>query len=139
MPNQQPIIADASGRRMFACSPIAVLPIIVREDERILLLAHPKRHGAWEVVNGALEAEETLLEGVLRETREEVGPDVRVRPLGTVHAYTFYYDDRLQYLLSVCYLLAYEGGEIQPGDDMYGSQAHWWSLDELADDRVRLI
>jgi ADP-ribose pyrophosphatase YjhB (NUDIX family) len=139
MPNQQPVITDAGGRRMFACSPIAVLAVIVREDERILLLAHPKRQGAWEVVNGALEAEETLLEGVLREIREEVGPAVRAHPLGTVHAFTFYYDEHVQYLLSVCYLLAYDGGEVQPGDDMRGSQARWWGLDELADESVRLI
>ena len=139
MPNQQPLVADASGRRLFACSPVALLAIIVREDEHVLLLAHPKRHGQWEVVNGALEAKETLLEGLLREIREELGPSVHVRPLGTAHAFTFYYDDHVQYLVSLCYLLAYEGGTIQPGDDMLGSQVRWWSLDELGDDQVRLI
>jgi hypothetical protein len=64
---------------------------------------------------------------------------VRVRPLGTVHAYTFRYDEVVQYMISIVYLLAYEGGPIEPGDDMRGSQYRWWRLNELLDDRVRLI
>jgi ADP-ribose pyrophosphatase YjhB (NUDIX family) len=138
MPNQQPTVTDTRGRQ-FACSVVAVLGIIVDEDRRLLLLAHPARRGTWEVINGALEAEETVLEGVLREVREEAGPDVRVRPLGTVHASTFRYDDTVQYLISLCYLLAYEGGEIQPGDDMRGSQYRWWSLEELANEGVQVV
>src|SRR5688572_13072672 len=98
MPNHQPIITAAHGKRTFACSAAAVLAFIVDAHERILLLAHPKRRGEWEVVNGALEAEETILDGVLREIREEVGPAVQVQPLGTVHAWTFWYDDTVQYM-----------------------------------------
>ncbi len=139
MPNQQPAITDALRRRTFACCAVAVLAFLVDADERILLLAHPQHKGEWEVVNGALNAEETLLDAVLRETREEIGDSVRARPLGTVHASTFYYDDNVQYMLSVCYLLAYEGGPVQPGDDMRGSAFRWWSLDELSDEQVRLI
>ena len=139
MPNQQPTISDASGRRLFACSVVGLLAFIIDEDERILLLAHPRRNGEWEVVNGALEAAETIVEGILREVREEAGPDVKVRPLGTVHAFTFYYDDHVQYLLSLCYLLAYQGGQVQPGDDMRGSQFRWWSLPELEDEQVKII
>ena len=61
------------------------------------------------------------------------------RPLGTVHAYTFRYDDNVQYMISLCYLVAYEGGAIYPSDDMQGSAFHWWSLDELEDDRVKVL
>jgi len=42
-------------------------------------------------------------------------------------------------MLSVAYLLAFEGGEIQPGDDMEGSEYRWWSLDEMASEDVELI
>ena len=48
---------------------LSVLAFVVNEKEEILLLAHPKREGGWEVVNGALEAGETVLEGALRETK----------------------------------------------------------------------
>lgn len=138
MPNQQPVIAAVNGRQ-FSCSAAAVLAFIVDAEERILLLAHPRRKGEWEVVNGALDASETLLEGVLREVHEEAGPAIQVQPLGTVHAYTFHFDDNVQYMLTICYLLAYQGGEIITGDDMQGSQYRWWRLDEIADPQVKLI
>jgi ADP-ribose pyrophosphatase YjhB (NUDIX family) len=139
MPNLQPRITAANGRRQFACSAAGVLAFIVDDQERILLLSHPRRAGMWEVVNGALEAEETVLVGVLREVREEVGPTARVRPLGTVHTWTFRYDDTVQYMISIGYLLAYEGGAIEPGDDMLGSQYRWWRLEEVAAAHVQLI
>lgn len=135
----QPTITTVDGKRRFACAPVAVLAIILNRQEEILLLSHPQREGAWEVVNGALEANETVLEAALRETREETGADVRVRPLGTVHVTAFHYDERVRYMLSIAYLLAYEGGEIQPGDDMAGSDYHWWALDKLLSPDVNLI
>ncbi len=111
----------------------------MNEREELLLLSHPRRPGCWEVVNGALEAAETLLDGVLREVREELGAAVRVRPLGVVHAYTFAYDAYAPYMLSLCYLLAYEGGRVVPGDDMAGSQYRWWTLAQVAAEAPRLI
>jgi 8-oxo-dGTP diphosphatase len=139
MPSQQPYVTTVDGKRRFACSPVAVLVFIVNEREEVLLLAHPKREGGWEVVNGALEAGETVLEAALRETREEVGTDIWIHPLGTVHVSTFHYDEEVQYMLSVGYLMGYEGGEVEPGDDMEGSEYRWWSLEELADEAVRII
>lgn len=139
MTNYQPQVTTIDGKRSFACSPAAILVYIVDEQERVLLLAHPKREGAWEVVNGGLEAGETVLEGALRETREEAGPDIRVRPLGAVHIATFHYDENVRYMLSLGYLMAYEGGEIRPGDDMVGSQYRWWRLDELVEEEAKLL
>ena len=131
MPNQQPTITDARGKRQFAASAAAVLGFVVNPEERILLLAHPKRAGMWEVINGALDAAETVLDGALREVHEEAGAQLELRPLGIVHAYTFRYDDNVQYMISLCYLFAYEGGPVEPGDDMAGSAIHWASVDEI--------
>jgi 8-oxo-dGTP pyrophosphatase MutT (NUDIX family) len=61
-----PTITSSEGRR-FANAPAALLAFIVNEDERILMLSHPNSAGRWEVVNGALEHGETLLDGCLRE------------------------------------------------------------------------
>ena len=111
----------------------------MNEREEILLLAHPDQPGGWQVVNGAMEAGETALEAALRETYEEAGSSIRIRPLGTVHVSAFHYDERVRFMLSVAHLLAYEGGEIQPGDDMEGSEYRWWSLDEMASEEVELL
>ena len=139
--HEQPLVTNAEGTRSFACSAVALQSIVVSADEKILLLSSPKRNpgGAWQVVSGALEAEETILEGVMRETYEELGGDLRVRPLGAVHVQTFHYDEKVQYMIAVYYLLAYEGGEVHPGDDMQGSQFRWWSIPELDDEAVKIV
>ena len=124
-------IDDALGRRAFACFPVAVLAIIIAPDESVLLLNRPTRLGEWEVVAGALEASETIVDGLLREVGEELGPEIDVQPLATVHASTFRYDENVTHMISLAFVLAYRGGDIQPGDDMRGSAFRWWTAAEL--------
>lgn len=133
----QPLVRTSGGRH-FACSPAAVLVFIVDEAERFLLLRHPRREG-WEIVNGALDAGESVLDGALREAAEEAGASVRLRPLGAVHVQTFHYDADVRYMLSLMYLMAYEGGTVQPGDDMVGSEARWFTVEELMDESLNVI
>ncbi len=135
----QPTIQTVDGKRHFACSPAAVLGYIVNEREEILFLSSPKRPGWWENINGALEAGESVLDGVLRETREEVGEEIRVRPLGTLHVSTYHYDDNARYMLSLSYVLAYEGGAVIPGDDMVGSEVKWLSYSEIVSGDYQLL
>lgn len=141
MSDLQPFVNNKKGTRRFACSAVALQAVVVSPEERILLLSSPTRHpdGAWQVVSGALEAGETVLEGTLREAHEELGSEVRVRPLGTIHVQTFHYDESVQYMIAIYYLLAYEGGEVQPGDDMLGSQSRWWSIAELEEQNVNVV
>ena len=113
MPNTPPVITNVSGTRRFAGSAVALQAVVVNAAEQILLLASPTRHpdGAWQVVSGALEAGETVLEGTLREVREELGA-IQVRPLGTVHVETFHYDAQVQFMIGIYSLLVYEGGDV---------------------------
>jgi hypothetical protein len=48
-----------------------------------------------------------------------------------VHAHTFHFDAQTRYMIGIHYLLAYEGGEVQPGDDMHDAHYRWWSIEEL--------
>lgn len=139
-PDAQPFVQTTKGRR-FAASAVAIQAVVVNADEQILLLSSPKRNtnGTWQVVSGGLEAGETVLAGALREAHEELGPDIRLRPLGTLHAQTFHYDENVQYMIAIYYLFAYEGGEVHPGDDMADSQYQWWSVAELEADKVKVV
>jgi ADP-ribose pyrophosphatase YjhB (NUDIX family) len=138
LPNQQPLVTDTRGRQ-FACSAAGVLAFIIDDQERFLLLSSPKRPGRWEVVNGALNAGETLLDGAIREIREEAGASIQVRPLGVVHAYTFRYDDIVQYMISIAFLFAYQGGEVIPGDDMGGSGVAWFTVEQIERGEIDVI
>lgn len=132
MSTLQPFVITAGPKhRQFTTSAVAVQAIIVNQAEQVVLLESSTRKQGWQVVSGALEAGETLLAGTLREVYEELGPNIQVRPLGTVHAETFHYDEQVQYMLSTYYLFAYQGGNIKPGDDMLGSEYRWWILPEL--------
>jgi 8-oxo-dGTP pyrophosphatase MutT (NUDIX family) len=137
-PRESRRIAASSGRS-FATFPAAVVVAIVNRREQLLLLESPRRPGWWEPVNGAVEDEETLLEAALREVREEAGGDLRVRPLGVVHASTFAYDARVRRMISVVYLMAHEGGEVLPGDDMSGSRVRWATVSAIESERLRLV
>lgn len=136
-PGQTPVVVNERGRR-FACAPAALLVFLINEHEEFLLLRHPNRAG-WEVVNGALEANETLADGALREVREEAGAEVQVRLLGPVHIQNFHYDQRVRYMLSLSFVAAYEGGDVVPGDDMTGSEAGWFDLATLEDETFPVL
>lgn len=128
---KQPIVVSQGGRR-FATSAVALQGIIINEAEQLLLLSSPRRNGAseWQTVSGGLEASETILDGMLREVREEVG-EIAVRPLTVLHSHTFHYDKHVPFMVGIYYLLRYEGGQVIPGDDMAGSAFKWWDLAEL--------
>lgn len=139
MPAGHPPSISASSGRVFATQPAAVVVAIVNAREELLLLESPRRPGWWEPVNGAVEAGETLIEAALREVREEAGPGLRVRPLGVVHASTFAYDPIVTRVISVTFVMAHDGGEVVPGDDMRGSRVHWATNDEIDSERLRLV
>lgn len=40
-------------------------------------------------------------------------------------------------MIGIHYLLAYEGGEVQPGDDMHDAHYRWWSIEELTAPNIR--
>ena len=123
-----PTIKDDHGRS-YACYPIAILNFVVDSEGRILMLCPPGDQEQWEVPSGALEANESVLEGAVRESGEELGDAVRLRPVGAVHTQTVEF--RTIPLISVSYLYFYEGGAIEPGSDMSGATVGWWSIDEL--------
>jgi hypothetical protein len=42
-------------------------------------------------------------------------------------------------MISIAYLLAYDGGAVEPGDDMRASAYRWWSLDAVERERPELL
>lgn len=127
----QPTITAQNGRS-FPAYAVALQAIIINDHEEFLMLLSPTRNQGWQIVSGGLDAEETILDGTLREVGEEIGTDAKVRPLGLVHSQTFQYDPGIPHMIGTYYLFAYESGPIVPGDDMVGSDVRWWSLAELA-------
>ncbi len=139
MPLMQPTLTSADGQRTFACSAAAVLAFVFDSRERLLLLAPPESPDEWEVISGGMEADETVLEAMLREIREEAGPDFNVRPLANLHTSSFHYDDAVGRLISVAFVLAHEGGQVVASDDMAGAKVHWASLEEIESGQLKVV
>jgi ADP-ribose pyrophosphatase YjhB (NUDIX family) len=129
----QPELVGANGRRFPGFAAAVLVFIIDPSTRRVLLLSSPAKRGraGWEIVNGGLEAGETLLDGVRREAAEEAGPSVRLRVLGVAHASTWHYDDEIPHMISTFFVASYLGGDVEPGDDMAGSAVRWATLDEV--------
>jgi len=132
-----PRLKSANGRREFACFPAAILGFIFNDEGEILLLSHPETSGAWQVINGAVEDGESPVAALLRETAEEAGPAVRIRPVACVHAFLFRYDERVQAMFSIAYAATYLGGGIVPGSDMAGSEWRWVGLSDIESGEIR--
>ena len=129
----QPELVGLNGRRFAGFAAAVLVFLIDPSTRRFLLLSSPAKRGrdGWEIVNGGLEAGETVLEGVRREVAEEAGPDVRIRVLGAVHSWTYRYDDSVTHMLSLAFVAAYDGGAVVPGDDMAGCEVKWATLEEV--------
>lgn len=123
-----PKIIGKNGRE-FDCFPAAVLVIVINDKKEILFFSHG--HNKWEVIAGGLERGETILEGAKRELHEEAGADIVADPIGVVHAKTFKYDEVIQDMISVYYVMRYKKGCIFPGDDMKGAIFEWWSIEKI--------
>lgn len=80
--------------------------------------------GGWEFPGGKLAANETPLEGLIRELREEL--NIEVRSAQRVVAYTHQYADRAIHL-DLWYVTDYVGTPISAE----GQSIKWITLDEL--------
>jgi 8-oxo-dGTP pyrophosphatase MutT (NUDIX family) len=124
-----PCITSLNGRT-FATFPVAVLGYVVDKSGQFLLMRRPTGL-KWEIPSGVLERGEAPLDGIYRELREELGADAVVDVLGLVHAVQINFDERINSLISLGFLVHHKTGDIVPGDDMAGAEFSWHCLEEL--------
>lgn len=125
----KPTAQSSDGNRTFVCFPAAVMVFHININEEFLMLS--AGNDMWEVVSGALEDSETILDGALRESLEELGSRIRITPLGVVHTLSFQYDDAIRDMISILYVMRFDGGAVVPGDDMLGAEYQWWDIDHI--------
>ncbi len=134
-----PTLKSADGRREFSCFPAAILGFIFNDAGEVLLLCHPDTPERWQVINGAIEVGESPVAALFRETAEEAGSAIRIRPVACVHTFLFRYDVQVRAMLSIAYAATYLGGDVVPGSDMAGSAFRWVGLSEIESGTVRPI
>ena len=65
---------DYQGGEVYQSGWVTIAAVL--DDEDRMLLVYDEDMGAWDVPGGTIFASETLIEGVVREVREEAGVDI---------------------------------------------------------------
>jgi ADP-ribose pyrophosphatase YjhB (NUDIX family) len=120
-------------KREYPGAPIVAVGVIIRQDDRIILIRRAKEpsQGLWTFPGGAIELGETLQAAARREALEETGLAIEVGAVATV------LDNvvrdglgRVQYhYVIVDFFARPVGGWLRPGSDV--DDARWFGLSEL--------
>uniref|UniRef100_A0A7V4XRQ4 NUDIX domain-containing protein n=1 Tax=Acidobacterium capsulatum TaxID=33075 RepID=A0A7V4XRQ4_9BACT len=121
-------------QREYPSAPITGVGAVIIDHGRVLLIQRGQEplKGEWSLPGGALELGETLMEGIMREVREETG--LLVEPITVVEVFDRIVRDeqgrvRYHYVL-VDFLCRVTGGALACASD--AADARWATLDELA-------
>ena len=120
-------------RREYPEAPVVAVGVIIRQDERLVLIRRAKEpsKGRWTFPGGAIELGESLQEAARREAREETGLLIEVGEVATVvDNVVREAGGRIRYhYVIVDYYARPGGGSLQPGTDV--SAARWVGLADL--------
>jgi ADP-ribose pyrophosphatase YjhB (NUDIX family) len=124
----------AVGHDLLLLPSVSVLP--VDAAGRLLLVRHAGHHDGWAVLGGAVEVGESPAQAAVRETREEIGVQVRLVRLldvlgGPDYEVSYPNGDRTAYVTAM-YEAAIIGGSPAVRDDELSDLA-WFTPAQLAD------
>lgn len=120
------------GHELLLLPCVSVLP--VDEGGRVLLAWHAGHNDGWGTVGGAVDPGESPAEGAIREAREEIGVEIRLRCLldvlgGPDYEVTYPNGDRTAYVTAV-YEASIVKGVPAPADGEL-SEVAWFTREEL--------
>jgi len=109
-------------------NPTPAAGTLVEDNGHVLLIRRgvPPRRGYWAFPAGYVEADESVEEAAIRETREETGLEVALDALWNVYSFE---DATHQRGVLILYRAHVIGGELRPGDD--AAEARWFAPQDL--------
>ena len=124
----------AVGHDLLLLPSVSVLPI--DQAGRLLLVRHAGHHDGWGILGGAVEVGESPAEAAVRETREEIGVEVRLVRLldvlgGPDYEVSYPNGDRAAYVTAI-YEAAITNGSPAAGDDELSDVA-WFAPAQLTE------
>ena len=113
--------------RRYPSRPVVGVGAIITDGDRVLLVRRGREPsmGLWSIPGGMLELGESLVQGIRREVREEVGLEVRVLEIVEVLDRVIYDDDgKIEYhYVLVDYVCKPLSGTLRVADD--ADAAEW--------------
>ena len=130
-------------QREFPQAPLIGVGAVIVQDGRVLLVQRGRdpMKGQWTLPGGVLEVGESLVEGVIREVREETGLDVEVLELVELLDRIHREDGRVRFHYVIAdYLCRVTGGELHAASDAdavrWIERAEWNSHSALKIDPI---
>ncbi len=134
---------ETQVQREFPQSPLVGVGAVIVEESRVLLVRRGSEplKGHWTLPGGVLEVGESLIEGVVREIREETGLEVEVIELIELLDRIHRDNGRVRYHYVIAdYLCCVTGGELRAASDAdavrWVERAEWNSHSALIVDPV---
>jgi ADP-ribose pyrophosphatase YjhB (NUDIX family) len=120
------------GHDLLLLPSVSVLPI--DQAGRLLLVRHAGHHDGWAVLGGAVEVGESPAETAVRETREEIGAEVRLVRLldvlgGPDYEVSYPNGDRTAYVTAVYQAAIIDGSPAARDDEL--SDVAWFAPAQL--------
>ena len=124
----------AVGHDLLLLPSVSVLPI--DRAGRLLLVRHAGHHDGWAILGGAVEIGESPAEAAVRETREEIGAEVRLVRLldvlgGPDYEVRYPNGDRAAYVTAVYEAAIIDGSPAVRDDEL--SDVAWFAPAQLAE------
>jgi 8-oxo-dGTP pyrophosphatase MutT (NUDIX family) len=124
----------AVGHDLLLLPSVSVLP--VDPAGRLLLVRHAGHHDGWGVLGGAIDPGESPAEAAIRETREEIGVEVRLVRLldvlgGPDYEVSYPNGDRTAYVTAFYEVAIISGAPAVSDDEL--SDLAWFTPAQLAD------
>jgi mutator protein MutT len=130
-------------QREFPEAPLVGVGAVIVEEGRVLLVQRGRdpMKGHWTLPGGVLEVGESLVDGVVREVREETGLEVEVLELVELLDRIHREDGRVRFHYVIAdYLCRVTGGELQAASDAdaarWVERAEWNSHSALIIDPI---
>ncbi|MFG1874175.1 NUDIX domain-containing protein [Sphaerisporangium sp. NPDC049003] len=132
-----PISEFLAGVRAKVGNDLLILPsataCVFDDQGRMLVALHKEQGDLWAPPGGIIEPDESPDDAVVREVREEIGLDIRVRGLigaygGPLYRASYANGDQVSFVMSV-YGCAVAGGALSP-DGVEIDEARWLSEPE---------
>ena len=136
-------LKEAKPQREFPLSPLVGVGAVIVHENKVLLVRRGSEplKGHWTLPGGVLEVGESLVEGVIRETREETGLEIEVIELVELLDRIHRHEERVRYHYVIAdYLCRVTGGILRAASDAdavrWVERAEWNSHNALLLDPI---
>ncbi|MEV0153409.1 NUDIX hydrolase [Micromonospora sp. NPDC050686] len=119
---EEPYRTGGSAMPVSSQHSVSVAAIIVNDDDQVLMTQR-RDNGHWEPPGGVLERDESIIDGLRREVREETGLEIEPERLTGV------YKNMPRGIVALVFRAHVAGGQLRVTEET--TRAEWWNRERV--------